>query len=71
MHTSAKQKKQKDNTQSSELPSSYLTDNVLVKQMSYNPSLVPLGLDEDEEKFCFGADEDTENEAENEEDEDY
>ena len=54
-----------------ELPSSYPTDVVLLKQMSYDPSLVPMGLDEHKEYFCFGAGKDTENEADYEEDEDY
>ena len=71
MSTTAKQQKQKDNTHSLELPSSYPTDVVLLKQMSYDPSLVPMGLDEHKEYFCFGAGKDTENEADYEEDEDY
>ena len=43
----------------------------MVKQMLYNPSLVPMGLDEDEDNFYVEAVEDTENETEHEEDEDY
>ena len=53
-------------TQSSELPSSYPVDDVLLQQMWYNPSLIPTGLEEDEEIFCFEAAEDTKNKAEDE-----
>ena len=59
MSATAEQKKQSFITQSSESPSSYPTEDVLLKQMSYDPSLVPMGLEEAE---------DNENEAE---DEDY
>ena len=65
MSATAEQKKQSFITQSSESPSSYPTEDVLLKQMSYDPSLVPMGLEEDS---CFETAEDTENEAE---DEDY
>ena len=57
-------KKQNFITQYSELPSSYTTEDGVLKEISYYPSLVPMGLEEGKEDFCFGSAEDTKAEDE-------
>ena len=55
----AKQKKQSLKTLSSK-SSSYPTDDISLKEMPYNPKLIPMGFEEEE----AGNDEDTEFEEE-------
>ena len=63
MPLAAKQKKQGFITQSSKFPSPYPTGDSLLKDMSYNPCLVSMGLEEDEEDFCFDATKSNEDEG--------
>ena len=46
---SAKQRKRKSESPPSELPASYPTSNISLKEMLYDPYLVPMGYEEAED----------------------